>query len=162
MLELTYSATFSDFKFLQLCSESIREAKDQLFGELAPFLVKALESRAFWHLTGKPLVTNHLNQEDLDEDYSVVFDSLGENEYEFFTLLMEPKTTIREKIEELTEESPSPISATHRQSIFESLKRSKFVYESQITKMTQENQNLQEKLLLCQNKLFELGLNYQG
>ena len=102
-----------------------------------------------------------LGEEDLNEDYSFTFDSLADKEYEFWSLFMEPRITLREKFEELLVEEQSPISFSHRESIFESLKNSKFVYEEKIARMSEENLRLQRQLQMCQVKLFEIGMRHQ-
>jgi len=68
---------------------------------------------------------------------------------------MEPKATFKQTVDSFDTRA-SGDGSDGRSSLFESLKRSKFVYDSQITKMSQENVSLQNDLELCQDKLFEV------
>ena len=154
---------FSDFQFINECSNAIRKSKHELNQEFAPYMVKSLESRVFSHLTGKPPKSNTEDEDDAPtEDFTIIFDSLIENEYEFCTLLMEPKSTLQDKFSEMFPVTPSPVSALQRITLLESLKQSKSVYESQITEINQKNLELQKELEACQQKLFEVGLKHRG
>jgi hypothetical protein len=68
---------------------------------------------------------------------------------------MEPKVSLQASIEEFFENlqaEPEP-----RNTLYESLQISKSVYDSEVTKMSQQNIMLQHNLENCQRLLYELS-----
>ena len=119
----------------------------------SPYLMEALENRAFEHLTGKADEgpTGSLEK----EDFSPIFEALIDKEYEFCTLLMQPKLELKDKIKEVFEKKQTQAAIT-RASILVGLQHSKGLYEIQIQHERDENRTLKREKEKCQMKLIEV------
>ena len=144
--ELTQQATFEDFVFMKTNAASIKNSKSKIYDIVGPCMVQALETRVFCNLTGKLPRKLSDSIEHIGEDNSVIFDSLAGNEYEFCTLLMEPKNTLKEKVDEIFDLPMSPQTASSKITILTTLQKSKSMYEVEMTSSKEENMKLMREL----------------
>jgi hypothetical protein len=97
-------------------------------------------------LTGKLPQKLSDSSENAKEDNTVIFDSLAGNEYEFCTLLMEPKSTLKEKVDEIFDLPLSPQTASSKITILSTLQKSKSMYEVEMTSSKEENMKIMKEL----------------
>ena len=134
-----------DLVFLKNSLDFIRAQKKKAHVIFSPFLVNAFEKRAFNHIIGRIEEAKKGKEVDPDEDFSPIFENLIDNEYEFTSLLMEPKVHLRDKLTELFD-SKKAGNSLKRISILVSLQQSKKLYESQIKDAMEHNLRLQRNL----------------
>ncbi|CAI2380749.1 unnamed protein product [Moneuplotes crassus] len=141
-----------DFDFLEDAINKSSKMKDEIHAIFSPYLVSVLENRAFDHLTGN---ADEKAKESKEEDFSPIFETLIDNEYEFCTLLMHPKLELKDKIKEVIEEKKTK-GTKERASILVGLHQSKGLYELQIQHARDENLRLQREKEQCQMKLVQM------
>lgn len=96
--------------------------------------------------------------ESADEDHTPIFDVLIGNEFEFTSLLMEPKANLRDKVKQIFGEV-SPTAVSNKITLLSLLQKSKSSYELESTKAKDENFKLRMQLEQYQKKMYELAMN---
>lgn len=163
---LTNEATFEDFRYLWDYSKAIQGKKNSILAILSPYFGKIFEEKMFQNLTGKsePAIRTEKYESEtadvihnlVDDDFTIIFDSLFDKEIEFYTIFAEPKPKLKQYLDSIVnEESGSPVKK--KDPLYASLTFSRLVYQSQMEKSRKEIADLYKRVQYCTQMLQSLA-----
>ena len=167
--ELTKDATFKQFKFLWDGSKSIQSKKNEILDQLSPFFARIFEEKMFQNLTGKyePKVETSKYEGEMstiihssvDDDFTILFDSLFDKEIEFYTIFAETKNKLKTSLEGIiADQKLQPEKA--KDPLYSSLNMSRMVYQTQMNKSRQEVVESYNRLKACHIKFNSIKERY--